>query len=131
MQKIFNWMILHLTHRLLAQFKGWRLEALCPATSQLTGLFDQVNFEFLRFFFSMDAKSNSKALKMPSPYKERDPGWGDWLKFKGVKGTKSRGTKTFPVAFFAPFLFVFFVSLHSVNRSFTLSLRVEKATEPG
>lgn len=121
MQKIFNWMILHLTHRLLAQFKGWRLEALCPATSQL-------NFEF---FFSMDAKSNSKALKMPSPYKERDPGWGDWLKFKGVKGTKSRGTKTFPVAFFAPFLFVFLVSLHSVNRSFTLSLRVEKATEPG
>lgn len=79
----------------------------------------------------MDAKSNSKALKMPLPYKERDPGWGDWLKFKGVKGTKSRGTKTFPVAFFAPFLFVFFVSLHSVNRSFTICLRVEKATEPG
>ena len=69
---------------------------MCPATSQLTGLFDQVNFEFLRFFFfSMDAKSNSKALKMPLPYKERDPGWGDWLKFKGVKETKSRGTKTF------------------------------------
>lgn len=67
MQKIFNWMILHLTHRLLAQFKGWRLEALSPATSQLTaGLFDQVNFEFLHFF-SMDAKSNSKAFKMPSP----------------------------------------------------------------
>ena len=124
-------MILHLTHRLLAQFKGWRLEALLllRVNSQVCSTKSILNFYV--FFFSMDAKSNSKALKMPSPYKERDPGWGDWLKFNGIKGTKSRGTKTFPVAFFAPFLFVFFVSLRSVNRSFTLSLRVEKATEPG
>ena len=45
MHKIFNWMILYITHGLLAQFKGWRL-ALCPSTSQFTGLFDQVDFEF-------------------------------------------------------------------------------------
>ena len=45
---------------------GWRLEVLSPATSQFTGLFDQVNSEFLHFF-SMDAKSNSKAFNMPSP----------------------------------------------------------------
>ena len=49
MHKIFNWMILYLTHGLLAQFKGWRF-ALYPATSQFTGLFDQVNFEFSFFF---------------------------------------------------------------------------------
>ena len=65
MHKIFNWMILYLTHGLLAQFKGWRF-ALYPATSQFTGLFDQVNFEF-SFFFSMDNESNSKAFKMPFP----------------------------------------------------------------
>ena len=65
MHKIFNWMILYLTHGLLAQFKGWRF-ALYPATSQFTGLFDQVNFEF-SFFFSMDNESNSNAFKMPFP----------------------------------------------------------------
>ena len=66
MHKIFNWMILYLTHGLLAQFKGWRF-VLCPATSQFTGLFDQVNFEFSDFFFSMDNESNSNAFKMPFP----------------------------------------------------------------
>ena len=52
-------------HGLLAQFKGWRF-ALCPATSQFTGLFDQVNFQF-SYFFSMDNESNSKAFKIPFP----------------------------------------------------------------
>ena len=53
MHKIFNWIILYLTHGLLAQFKGWRF-ALCPATSQFTGLFDQVNIEF--FFYGCQIK---------------------------------------------------------------------------